>query len=536
MDEVKFPRHLNPCAQDYKPGIPSPPAQVVHLGPQQMYSTNPCLSLYPTISTCITTITGLPVIMPFYYLLPASAPYVRPTRKNQPPPPPLSPPSPPMLPPPSPNATRALFLSFVPTDVSETMVRRELHVFGEVRSVQMERLQDGIVTVHFHDLRHAEAALEEMQKQHMQQQSRLREHYSALQNHHINLSLGLGLGLEHFPPPLPPPAPGLIAGWAVWAQFTDPDIFALSDGHNQGTLVVFNLDLDVSSSKLKEIFEVFGPVKEVRETPLKQHQRFVEFFDIRDAAKALSEMNGKEIQGRNVIVKFSRPGGYGRRLLGPCHPSATKKWSEDERDPGGPSKKATNNNQYSRSRCWKARHESLVVHFVINENALMESNIRDTRTTVMIKNIPNKCSQKLLLNLLDDHCIHCNELLADGDGQPLSSYDFIYLPIDFTHKCNLGYGFVNLTSPQATLRFYKAFHMQPWPEVFNSKKICQVTYARLQGLEALKNNFKKSHIMCDIEEYLAVVFSPPRDGKHISKAMIVANLQGIEREYQRWRR
>ncbi|RRT34009.1 hypothetical protein B296_00055731 [Ensete ventricosum] len=46
-------------------------------------------------------------------------------------------------------------------------------------------------------------------------------------------------------------------------------------------------------------------------------------------------------------------------------------------------------------------------------------------------------------------------------------------------SCNVGYGFVNLTSPEAAFRLYKAFHQQPW-EVFNSRKICQVTYARLQ--------------------------------------------------------
>lgn len=45
-------------------------------------------------------------------------------------------------------------------------------------------------------------------------------------------------------------------------------------------------------------------------------------------------------------------------------------------------------------------------------------------------------SQKLLLNMLDNHCIHCNEqigedLCEDDDRQPLSAYDFVYLPIDF---------------------------------------------------------------------------------------------------------
>lgn len=58
-----------------------------------------------------------------------------------------------------------------------------------------------------------------------------------------------------------------------------------------------------------------GPVKELRETPYKKHQKFVEFYDIRDASRALREMNGKEINGRSVVIEFSRPGGFSRKLL-----------------------------------------------------------------------------------------------------------------------------------------------------------------------------------------------------------------------------
>lgn len=42
---------------------------------------------------------------------------------------------------------------------------------------------------------------------------------------------------------------------------------------------------------------------------------------------------------------------------------------------------------------------------------------RDVRTTVMIKNIPNKYSQKMLLHAIDKHFV--------------GTYDFLYLPIDF---------------------------------------------------------------------------------------------------------
>lgn len=58
-----------------------------------------------------------------------------------------------------------------------------------------------------------------------------------------------------------------------------------------------------------------GPIKELRETPSKKHQKFVEFYDVRDAAKALKEMNGKEIRGKAVVIEFSRPGGHSRKFM-----------------------------------------------------------------------------------------------------------------------------------------------------------------------------------------------------------------------------
>ncbi|KAL8535286.1 hypothetical protein ACS0TY_011056 [Phlomoides rotata] len=449
------------------------------------------------------------------------------------PPPPL----PVSLPPASPTASRTLLLSMVPTTASESTVRRELEVFGDVRAVQMERRRDGLVTVHFYDVRDAQAALAAIQEQHMQQQFRLGRHYDAVLNNSVPLM-----------PPLPPPqaARGLINGRVVWAQFTVPVTSGLPDGNNQGTLVVFNVDSGVSASSLKQIFESFGPVRELRETPNKRNQRFVEFYDVRNAANAMAAMSGQEIYGRNVMIEYSRRGGAAagqskkpwklnsmyntsnnaaaissssssthRRN---CASDGSKSWSSGSYEECS-SKKTTSNSKNSSRKPWKGggggpgkEHDA---RFLINEDAIVESNCRDPRTTVMIKNIPNKYSQKLLLNMLDNHCIHCNEQITGGEDQPLSSYDFVYLPIDFINKCNVGYGFVNMTSPEATLRLYKAFHHQNW-EVFNSRKICQVTYARLQGLEALREHFKNSKFPGDTEEYMPVVFSPPRDGRTLT--------------------
>ncbi|KAI3501828.1 hypothetical protein L1887_29854 [Cichorium endivia] len=508
-----------------------------------------------------------------------------------PPPPPLpvyvspKPPSlAPILPPPSITPTRTLLLSSVPPDVSESIVRRELEVFGDVRAVQMEKVRDGIVTVHFYDLRQSTDALHEIQEQHMQQQCRLRKHFDALTFHNSVPSYEYHTS-PYSCPPLPPPAPGLIAGRAVWAQFTFSVSAGFPDGYNQGTIVVFNLEPDIATGTLKEIFEAYGCVKEIRGTPSKKNQRFVEFYDTRDAAKALMNMNGKEIDGKTVVVEFSRPGGHKnspkhfrdpitssrpppiilarkfpsdspafRPSPPPSSPPASSHYnsrsSKGVNELGGndnvvdwfrSSLKKTGKKQpeqpgsvgsggggvWSKQRKGSRQtREKYDPRFLIKEDGIIsESSFSDSRTTVMIKNIPNKYSQKLLLNMLDNHCIHCNEQITGGDGgsggeQPLSSYDFVYLPIDFANKCNVGYGFVNMTSPEATWRLYKAFHHQNW-EVYNSKKICEVSYARLQGLEALKEHFKNSRFPCEAEEYMPVVFDPPRDGRRLTEPLPV---------------
>ncbi|KAK9934262.1 hypothetical protein M0R45_021412 [Rubus argutus] len=48
---------------------------------------------------------------------------------------------------------------------------------------------------------------------------------------------------------------------------------------NQGTLVVFNLDSSVSNDELRELFGVYGEIKEIRETPNRSHHKFIEFYD-----------------------------------------------------------------------------------------------------------------------------------------------------------------------------------------------------------------------------------------------------------------
>jgi RNA recognition motif-containing protein len=62
--------------------------------------------------------------------------------------------------------------------------------------------------------------------------------------------------------------------------------------------VVFNLDPGLDTDDLRTLFASYGEVKEIRETPNKRHHKFVEFFDIRDAEKAMRFLNKTEIMVR----------------------------------------------------------------------------------------------------------------------------------------------------------------------------------------------------------------------------------------------
>jgi hypothetical protein len=80
-------------------------------------------------------------------------------------------------------------------------------------------------------------------------------HQARLRNFFIQNSESISFNIAPTPPP---PARGVIAGCVVWAQFIIPSCNEVPDGQNQGTLVVFNLDPNVSTRSLKEIFQAFG--------------------------------------------------------------------------------------------------------------------------------------------------------------------------------------------------------------------------------------------------------------------------------------
>ncbi|XP_022148893.1 protein MEI2-like 4 isoform X1 [Momordica charantia] len=116
----------------------------------------------------------------------------------------------------------------------------------------------------------------------------------------------------------------------------------------------------------------------------------------------------------------------------------------------------------------------------------------DNRTTLMIKNIPNKYTSKMLLAAIDE--------------RHRGTYDFIYLPIDFKNKCNVGYAFINMTDPSLIIPFYEAFNGKKW-EKFNSEKVASLAYARIQGKAALIAHFQNSSLMNEDKRCRPILFN-----------------------------
>ena len=95
---------------------------------------------------------------------------------------------------------------------------------------------------------------------------------------------------------------------------------------------------------------------------------------------------------------------------------------------------------------------------------------RDKRTTLIIRNIPNKYTIALLLK----------ELNINFENK----FDIVYLPQDYINNSNLGFGFINFVNPFHLVLFYEEFINKKW-NFFNSKKRCNLAYSKYQGKNEL---------------------------------------------------
>lgn len=120
-------------------------------------------------------------------------------------------------------------------------------------------------------------------------------------------------------------------------------------------------------------------------------------------------------------------------------------------------------------------------------NDLVVENIKnstDKRTTFMIRNIPNKYSQQMLLDFVNE--------------SHKGKFDFFYLRMDFKNKCNVGYAFINFPDPKYkwtngrdVLTLRDRIEGKKWQK-FNSDKVGAISYARIQGKSNLVEKFRNS--------------------------------------------
>lgn len=104
------------------------------------------------------------------------------------------------------------------------------------------------------------------------------------------------------------------------------------------------------------------------------------------------------------------------------------------------------------------------------------------KTTAMMRNLPNKYTQSMLLE----------ELNSAGF---LGCFDFMYLPIDPETRANRGYAFINFSTPAYAWMFKLSFEGKK-TSCFStdSLKVVSVTPAALQGFDANYAHYSSARV------------------------------------------
>lgn len=101
------------------------------------------------------------------------------------------------------------------------------------------------------------------------------------------------------------------------------------------------------------------------------------------------------------------------------------------------------------------------------------------KTTVMIRNIPCRCTQPELLEEIEE--------VTPG-------VNFLYLPASRKREGTLGYAFVNFLSPQLAVQFIRDFQNHEFTKQPNSNKRADVGYALLQGFKDNVRFYRRSKV------------------------------------------
>lgn len=114
----------------------------------------------------------------------------------------------------------------------------------------------------------------------------------------------------------------------------------------------------------------------------------------------------------------------------------------------------------------------------------------------MLRNLPEGFTRDMLVQMLDR-------------GGFKSTYDFIYMPMNFRTKASFGYAFVNFAQPPMADECQRAFEgFKNWG--VPTEKVCQVSWSDMhQGLSAHIERYRNSPVMHESvpDEYKPIMYA-----------------------------
>uniref|UniRef100_A0A7S3SZF3 Mei2-like C-terminal RNA recognition motif domain-containing protein n=1 Tax=Strombidinopsis acuminata TaxID=141414 RepID=A0A7S3SZF3_9SPIT len=158
-------------------------------------------------------------------------------------------------------------------------------------------------------------------------------------------------------------------------------------------------------------------------------------------------------------------------------------------------------NDKERSEKRDARKDSHINQMKNNDITRKEPPWTDV-TTVMMRNLPNKYTQQMLL-----------EELADSGFRLQADLDFFYLPMDHSNAANLGYCFINFVETAMANAFAAAFQGKKMRR-FNSNKTVVVMPASIQGFDRNYAYYSSTRVaQAEDPQYRPLFLRPPPDGQ-----------------------
>jgi len=292
-------------------------------------------------------------------------------------------------------------------------------------------------------------------------------------------------------------------------------------------------------------FQVYG---DVASTSIEGEFVIVEFFDMRAARKAIAEVPDSnpffipvpevtasetacatdpflasgELPSTLPIRKLEAPPGLGMPPgleLTPSTESSTPRSDKQE------------------SSCSTAASDSEKKETTDFEiNPLQITDQKDTRTTLMMRNIPKSCTQQALMEMLN------------GCGLK-GRCTFLYMPFDQRRSKHCGFAFLNVLSPNDVKHLFQVVDAtigRRFREDHGSEKKPELSYARIQGQTELTMHFDKSEAMRGMDASHRPIFlnaqvpldtrrndrTNRRAGAHMSKDQRVGKAVSAEKAHQ----